>query len=70
MNLIQLIKLNPLASTLITILCLTFIISKIFYKMTTQESVSVSEAKIIRALIIARGKDGATLQEIKSQLEK
>lgn len=64
------LNLNYLALSLIIILCATIIIWQLLKKMTPQD-VDVDadgEAAIIRALIIARGPTGATLDEIRRKL--
>lgn len=70
MNLIELIQLYPVPSTVVIILCVTVIIWQILDKMTSQGSENEFEAKVIRALVIARGRDGATLQQIKSKINR
>lgn len=64
-NLIDWIHLQPVPSTVVIILCVTVAIWQILKKMTAQNIDREHEAKIIRALVIARGNTGATLQQIK-----
>lgn len=66
-NLIDLIELQPVPSTIVIILCATVTIWQILNKMTAQTNDNEHEAKVIRALVIARGKNGATLQQIKRE---
>lgn len=65
--LIDLINLYPALSILSIILLATIIVWRL---CATMSSVFVrkGEAEIVRALIIARGRDGATLEDIKSEL--
>lgn len=67
-NLLSFIEHYQAPSTVIIILSLTLIIWKIFSKMTSAAEVDISfEMAIIRGLIIARGRSGATLKQIKSE---
>jgi len=64
--LIDLINQHSFALTVASILVVTYILWQIFDKMA--EAAKVSDfAAVIRAIILARGPDGATLQDIKSK---
>lgn len=58
---------NPVTSSVTIILTVTIIIWDIIRKMTSQNSDASLDAPIIRAFIISRGADGATLTSIKSK---
>jgi hypothetical protein len=65
MNSIEIINLHLIPSTVAIILCVTVIIRWILNKMTVQETDIENEAEMIRALVLAHGRNGATLKDIK-----
>lgn len=65
-NCFESIKILSVLPTIAIIISLTVFIWQIVKKMTANDNENELEIKVIRALVIARGRGGANLQEIKS----
>jgi hypothetical protein len=65
MNSIEIFSLQQVSSIIAIILCVTVFIRWILNKMTVQETDIENEAEMIRALVLAHGRNGATLKDIK-----